>query len=536
MRHRYLLNPIAGYASAPALVAVTTWALYHIQAYVASQQNGNPTRPYGLVYILVIWLLTALAGRGPGLFALILSVLVLDTVLVPPMFSFTMPATRNVIELVLVTIVGTVMIFAQDAHHRTQERHYALLEREALVNKVGVAIRSTLDPERVPEVAADVLGEALNVDRCFFSIYEPSRNFALVGKDWRRSGLASLAGQYRLSDLGIDPGQPFQDGSIHIVSDIDAPGLPSAVVNAVGPLGMRSCIVAPIFSQNRLVASLAVGMDNTVRQWTADEVAIVSSIATLTRSALDLARIHQREAHIASTLQGALQPATPERIPSLDLAPYHKACLDESSVGGDFSDVFPLDKGAYALVVGDVSGKGLAAASQVATIRNMLRFALYTEPDLAQAIGRLNTVLATNDLVSGFATLVVAVFDSGARTVRYVSCGQEPLLLRRTAEGRVERLEPTGPVIGVDEFAEFSANSVELRVGDAFAIFTDGLTECGPSRRELLGIEGMMDLLKNGSNRSAAELMSDVIAGARKHANDVFTDDVCLLIGIVTRH
>ena len=100
-------------------------------------------------------------------------------------------------------------------------------------------------------------------------------------------------------------------------------------------------------------------------------------MAALTRSASEAARVQQRERNIATQLQQALQPAVPETIAGLSLAHYYEAALDEAGVGGDFYDVYAVDKGCTALIVGDLSGKGLAAASQVATVRNMLRAVLY---------------------------------------------------------------------------------------------------------------------------------------------------------------
>ena len=97
-----------------------------------------------------------------------------------------------------------------------------------------------------------------------------------------------------------------------------------------------------------------------------------------------------------------LRPQLPERVPGLDLKDFYRPALEEANVGGDFFDVFPLDKGLFALAVGDVSGKGLAAAAQVATVRNMLRYALYQRPTVAQAVTELNQIVSTQELLIGF--------------------------------------------------------------------------------------------------------------------------------------
>jgi len=250
------------------------------------------------------------------------------------------------------------------------------------------------------------------------------------------------------------------------------------------------------------------------------------------RAELELAEVSRRERTIAEALQGTVQPTLPEGVPGLDLASYYRAALHEANVGGDFSDVFPLEKGCYCLVVGDLSGKGLAAAAQVAVVRNMLRYAIYTERTIAEGITRLNHILIANSLLSGFATLVVCTFDLGAKTLTYVSCGQEPALLRRTAGGQVEELPPTGPILGMTETARYTEETLSLVPGDAFALYTDGLTEAGPSRINLLGVQGLAALMADDA-RTAREIANHIVHGAEDFSNGVFRDDVCLLVGIV---
>jgi PAS domain S-box-containing protein len=253
-------------------------------------------------------------------------------------------------------------------------------------------------------------------------------------------------------------------------------------------------------------------------------------------------RLAERERNIASQLQQALQPALPGSMPGLALKKYYEAALvDEEGVGGDFFDVFAIEKGCTALVVGDLSGKGLEAAAQVATVRNMLRAFLYSKPTVAEAVTDLNRALAGNNLLSGFSTLFVGVYESGTRSLSYVNCGQEPALVRRGATGLVETLLPTGPILGTLENAQYSEQTVTLAPGDALAIFTDGLTEVGASRLEMLGIEGVISLLQGSAEDDVQEaealaealvlcLISGVDAAA---AGGVMRDDVCLLVGVV---
>lgn len=253
-------------------------------------------------------------------------------------------------------------------------------------------------------------------------------------------------------------------------------------------------------------------------------------------------RLIERERNIAQQLQSALTPAVPDRIPGMALTKHYEAALEEAGVGGDFYDVFPLDKGCTALVVGDLSGKGLAAATQVATVRNMLRYALYRARTLAGALEGLNSLLTEQGLLTGFATIFVGAYDSVTSTLTYANAGQEPALVRRAATGAVEPLLPTGPVLGIFGAAAYTERTVTLSAGDTLAVFTDGLTEVGASRLEMLGIEGVAALLERplafGEARTAQETAAlwtvRLVDGVNEFAQGgVMRDDVCLLVGVV---
>jgi len=228
-------------------------------------------------------------------------------------------------------------------------------------------------------------------------------------------------------------------------------------------------------------------------------------------------------------------PSLPESVPGLELAAYYRPALEESSLGGDFHDVFPLDKGLFALVVGDVSGKGLAAATQVATIRQMLRYALYLGTShgqtLSQSVSELNSQVVAHDLLMGFVTLFVAVYNAATSQLTYVCCGQEPALLRRKASGEAQELPPTGPVLGMDMQALFMQEQASLLPGDALAIYTDGMSEAGRGRHDLLGVPGIAALMATAPPVAAAQV-AHLVSGMNVHAEGNLHDDVCLLVAV----
>ena len=246
------------------------------------------------------------------------------------------------------------------------------------------------------------------------------------------------------------------------------------------------------------------------------------------------ARISEREHKIAEQLQEALQPAIPKQVPGLELADYYQPALEEAGVGGDFLDVFAADKGVTFLVVGDLSGKGLAAASQVAVVRNMLRFALYNGRTLAGPVTTLSQTLVDNDLLTGFATLFVGRYEASSRRLSYVNCGQDAAQIRRALTGQVEDLAPTGAVLGGFGGADFTEAFAILEPGDILAIFTDGLTEAGPDRASLLTADGVAAFLRRSPTESAQAVVSHLIREVDRYAQNGIRDDQCLLVGIAS--
>ena len=357
---------------------------------------------------------------------------------------------------------------------------------------------------------------------------------------YKRADLPSLAGEYQLSAYAPVVDVLFAHGTA-VVPDLRSSDLPDAVVAVLEGFAQRAVLAVPfIEGEGRIITAFWVAMADTPRSWAPEEVSLAATVAALTCAAMQAAQATERERNIAAQLQAALTPTIPTRIPGMALAKYYEAALEEANVGGDFYDVFPILQNRTALIVGDLMGKGLAAASQVGTVRNMLRYALYRSRTVAGALRSLNSLVVGQSLLTDFATLFVGVYDSSDGMLRYVNCGQEPALVRRVS-GLVEHLTSTGPALGLFESTDFEEKTVALGTGDSLAVFTDGLTEVGRSRTQMLGIEGVAALLRASltpEETESAERMAEVLAlrlaeGVEAAAHGGAPDDVCILVAVV---
>ena len=248
-----------------------------------------------------------------------------------------------------------------------------------------------------------------------------------------------------------------------------------------------------------------------------------------------LRKAYARERRIAETLQAILLHTSPiEAHPSLAIESFYEAASEEAAIGGDFSDVFTYDSGKVALVVGDISGKGLSAATLIAEVKYALRTILRDHPWPKVALARLNDFICEaqqqGDLGSDhLVVLSLAVYDPETGELTCLTAGGEPLLLLR-ADGTAEAIGTNGLMLGVQSGVQYAVSTARLDPGDTLLIVTDGLTE---ARRDgqFFDFESLqaqaVQLLPGETLRGYGE---SVIESVRTWAGGCFGDDVCLLL------
>ncbi len=180
-----------------------------------------------------------------------------------------------------------------------------------------------------------------------------------------------------------------------------------------------------------------------------------------------------RELELCRQIQNEMLPHGPLRV---GLAEVAGVSIPAREVGGDFFNYFALDDGRIALLVGDVSGKGVAAALLMANIQATLRAKLDLESDLAHLADGVDRDIAANTPPEVYITLFVGLLDPACRELRYVNAGHNPQFLLR-AGGGLERLDSTGLPIGLLPGRGFEERRIQVEPGDLLFLYTDGTTE-----------------------------------------------------------
>jgi serine phosphatase RsbU (regulator of sigma subunit) len=262
-----------------------------------------------------------------------------------------------------------------------------------------------------------------------------------------------------------------------------------------------------------------VGFDELTRQVEAQRRATAEKIEAERRVA--------RELEIAKQVQARLFPQTLPQLRTLECA---GTCIQARQVGGDYFDFLDLGGDLFGLIVGDIAGKGMAAALLMANLQANLRIhcgtALRRPQHLLQSV---NHVFHKNTIESAYATLFFAEYDDATRRLRYANCGHLPALLLRR-DNSLERLGATGTVLGL--FGEWDCAIEEraLAPGDILAVYTDGVTESFNHADEEFGEERLLDALRRHRHLSPQCMVSAVVEEVQRFGAREQYDDITLTI------
>jgi integral membrane sensor domain MASE1/anti-sigma regulatory factor (Ser/Thr protein kinase) len=235
--------------------------------------------------------------------------------------------------------------------------------------------------------------------------------------------------------------------------------------------------------------------------------------------------------YIADTLQESLLPARLPEIPGLETAVEFRPAGERHRVGGDFYDLFQRDDGSWAIVVGDVCGKGPAAAAVTGLARYTLRAAAIGEARPSRVLGLLNDAMLRQRSSDEFCTVAYVGLElNGEKSARVtVSCAGHPRPLVLRAAGAVEPLGRHGTLLGFDRNPQLSDESAELAAGDALVLYTDGLTDAYAPARVLTSGD-LVSILLPCAGRSAPEIARGITDAVLNGAAAQPRDDIALLV------
>jgi serine phosphatase RsbU (regulator of sigma subunit)/predicted enzyme related to lactoylglutathione lyase len=305
----------------------------------------------------------------------------------------------------------------------------------------------------------------------------------------------------------------------------DSPQSPPQGANADDssvPLGKKTPIWGGAFARFQDIdrnTFLLVSFDEVTQALEAQRRAAAEKLEADRRTAQEL--------EIAKRVQARLFPQNSPALRTLD---YAGVCIQARQVGGDYYDFLDLGANRLALVVGDVAGKGIAAALLMANLQANLRSQCGIAADhLQRLLCSVNQLFCDNTAEGAFATLFFADYDDNSGRLRFANCGHLPALLRRS-DGALERLDSTSTVLGLFKDWDCMVGECQVRPGDTFALYTDGITEAFNSSGEEYGEGRLAQALQRNCELPAQSLLTSIVDEVRAFMPHEQRDDITLIV------
>ena len=307
---------------------------------------------------------------------------------------------------------------------------------------------------------------------------------------------------------------------------------------------MDTQVLLPVSLDSKMLGIISLGSKRSELPYTKADLQLLGAVAAQTGLALENAHLTEsirreiaqrerldRELEIARDVQQRLFPQKLPHVNGLDFAGY---CRPALGVGGDYYDFIHLASGSLGIAVGDVSGKGIAAALMMASLQASLRGQTIKPCDtLAEMIHHINGLVYEASASNRYATFFYAQYDPTSRKLRYVNAGHNPPVLRRKKGDGYEflRLEEGGTVIGLFPDFPYKEAEIEMHSGDILVAYTDGISEAMNHAEEEFDEERLLEAIRTCPARSAANISSYILervdaftAGASQH------DDMTIVV------
>ncbi|HEV2784776.1 MAG TPA: SpoIIE family protein phosphatase, partial [Solirubrobacteraceae bacterium] len=363
----------------------------------------------------------------------------------------------------------------------TEVKRAELTQR--MLARSGELLSSSLDYERMLQQVAELAVPEL-ADWCVVSMPDSHgyiRGVAVAHADAEKVEFARRA-QERYPTRADAPGgtaQVIRDGRSQLVNEVTEEMLQAAAqdgehLELLRTLGLHAGLTVPMTTAGRIVGALTLISAESGRIFDEADVTLAEELARRAGTAVENARLYTERSNIARTLQTSLLPGRLPHMPGWTAAELYRPAGDENWVGGDFYDAFAVGDG-WLAIVGDVAGRGAAAAALTGLARHTLRTAATLLDDPLDAVRILNGELLGLDAMSlcSVAAVLLREDEHGAATADIVCAGHPlPLLVRR---GTVRAIGSFSPMLGAYRIEEWERTTHALEPGDVLVLFTDGV-------------------------------------------------------------
>jgi serine phosphatase RsbU (regulator of sigma subunit) len=420
-----------------------------------------------------------------------------------------------------------------------RERLERRRKSEALLAEVGTLLAAELDQstraERVAALAVPALADAASV-----YLVQSDGSITHAAMSSASQPLAKVLRRLRHREK-IDPAGPnpvavaVRTGKEQFLGKVSAQELRQAAGNGTTVADLRRAapqetIVVPLRARGMTLGTIKLSLLDPVRHYDEEARRVVRALAERSAMALDNARVHEEQAHIATVLQRSLLPQSMPEVPGFETATRFIAAGKANQVGGDFFDLFRSGKDSWTLVIGDVCGKGPEAAALTSLARHTIRATESPTTEPSDVLGRLHDSIQEFSSEHRFCTAVLArVERPNGRSRLHLTIGGHPAPLAIRADGSVESIGRPGTLLGGLDQPRLANSSTAIARGESVVLFTDGLLE-SRDRSAQTDLSWPVEELKRANGSSADRIADRLLEAALKRQGGAPRDDIAIIV------
>jgi serine phosphatase RsbU (regulator of sigma subunit) len=299
---------------------------------------------------------------------------------------------------------------------------------------------------------------------------------------------------------------------------------------------VRGMMAVPLQTSDRVIGLVYIDSPNLMREFTREDLNLLTVMANVAAIRLEHARLSDveqaerimaRDLEQAAEIQRRLLPEKSPEVPGLDLAGYNAPCR---TVGGDYYDFFTCSDGRVAIVVADVSGKGMPAALLMSSLQARVQVLADDPSDVGALVAKLNRLLCANIPSNRFISLFLGVLDPATGELAYCNAGHNPPVLIR-ADGQIEWLHGGGPILGILSKAPYEEKRSRIGPGEFVVLYSDGVTEMTDPGNEEFGEQRLAQVLAGRRAETASALVDALRAELSQFAAGANpADDLTLVV------
>lgn len=422
-------------------------------------------------------------------------------------------------------VAAYYMIFRALFVSSLQKPYYQLMmariQTEKSFSQIGAALASSLDLKQVLQLITELASNMLGVKSSTVMLIRDGELQVEA-----QTGISTLSGtvstSHTAAGTAVATRKPVVIDDVAMVPHHD----PRCHCQSLLGLPARSVLSAPIVAGSEVLGVVEVYSPEK-GAFGRKQADLLASFAGQAAAAIKNSITYEREHQIAEMLQRSLLPSVPS-IPGLDIAVRYLPSDDVARVGGDLYDVFALDDSRLAVVIGDVSGHGLEAASMMAMTSYTLRGLLLHGMPPGEAFELTNRAFARSCAEMRFVTVFAAVIDARRRTMQYANAGHMmPVVLW---DGLCKPMDQQSDLpLGIDESTRYATREADLTGAGGILLYTDGLVEAR-SHGDLYGEERLISACSEMGGLPAESLIDSLIERSTRHAGMLNDDVACLAV------